>query len=88
MLKLNNAHAPHVSTIDAMELQLLVEQAFHVGIRGDGRDAFMIALDQDAEYSSPNFQWFKARMPRFLYVDRIVVAEETRKRGLARELYE
>lgn len=88
LLALNNAHAPHVTIIDAAELHVLLDQAYHVGVRGGGRDAFVIALDQDAVYGSPNFQWFKARMPRFVYVDRIVVAEGARKKRLGRDLYE
>jgi predicted GNAT superfamily acetyltransferase len=44
-------------------------------------------MDQDADYASPNFQWFRARYPRFVYVDRIVVAPSARGRGYARLLY-
>jgi len=36
---------------------------------------------------SPNFLWFGARYPRFVYVDRIVVASSARGRGCARRLY-
>ena len=50
-------------------------------------DAFLIAFDQDARYDSPNFLWFRDRYPRFVYVDRIVVAAPVRGRGLARNLY-
>ena len=88
MLELNNAHAPHVTVVDAVELQSLIDQAFHVGVRDEGRDAFVIALDQDADYGSPNFQWFKERLPHFLYVDRIVVSTGARGKGVGRELYE
>jgi uncharacterized protein len=88
MLALNNANAPHVSTIDAAELRGLIDEAFHVGVRGDGNDGFLIALDQDASYGSPNFAWFKARLARFVYVDRIVIASSSRGRGLGRALYE
>ena len=37
---------------------------------------------------SPNFIWFRARYPRFVYVDRIVVAPSARGRGCARRLYD
>ena len=50
--------------------------------------AKMIAFDQDAAYESANFAWFKARYPSFAYVDRIVVAQAARGRGIARQLYE
>jgi len=47
-----------------------------------------MAFDQDADYDSPNYLWFRERYPRFVYVDRIVVAPAMRKRGLANHLYE
>jgi uncharacterized protein len=51
-------------------------------------DAFLLAFDQDAHYDSPNFIWFRARYPRFVYVDRIVVDSTARGRGCARRLYD
>jgi len=50
-------------------------------------DAFLIALNEEARYDSPNYLWFRARYPRFVYVDRVVVAPHARGRGLARLLY-
>lgn len=49
--------------------------------------ALLITFDQDAAYHGPNFLWFQARRPRFVYIDRIVVADSHRGRGLARKLY-
>ena len=51
-------------------------------------DAFIIGFDQEADYHSPNFQWFRQRYPRFVYVDRVAVAASARGRGLARALYD
>nr|WP_246401606.1 GNAT family N-acetyltransferase [Jiangella mangrovi] len=48
----------------------------------------VVAFDQDTARISQNFDWFKARYPRFAYVDRVVVAEATRGQGLARALYD
>src|SRR6185437_12371238 len=64
----------------------LMRQAFFAR-RVGGVDAFLLAFDQDADYDSPNFLWFRDRYPRFVYVDRIVVAASARGRGLARLLY-
>jgi len=38
-------------------------------------------------YDSPNYLWFRQRYPRFVYVDRVVVARAMRGRGYARLLY-
>jgi uncharacterized protein len=86
MLALNNAHAQQLSLLEPERLEYLVKQAFLARRIGD-LDAFLLAFDQDAQYDSPNFQWFRARYPRFVYVDRIVVAASARGRGCARRLY-
>jgi predicted GNAT superfamily acetyltransferase len=87
LLALNNAHATELSWLAPESLVHLVDQsrlAFRIG----AVDAFMLVLDESAAYDSPNFGWFCARYPRFLYVDRIVVASHARGRGLARHLYD
>jgi predicted GNAT superfamily acetyltransferase len=86
LLALNNADAQQLSLLDAERLEYLVERAF-VARRIGEVDAFVLALDQDADYASPNFQWFRARYERFVYVDRVVVASCARGRGYARRLY-
>jgi hypothetical protein len=90
LLALNNAHARELSYLDAARLTHLVGETFHarrIGRGEAGIDAFLFAFDQDADYDSPNFLWFRDRYPRFVYVDRIVVAASGRGRGLARRLY-
>jgi hypothetical protein len=86
LLALNNAHAQELSWLAPAPLTHLVGEAFlarHIG----HADAFLLAFDQDADYDSPNFLWFRERYPRFVYVDRIAVAASARGRGLARRLY-
>jgi predicted GNAT superfamily acetyltransferase len=87
MLALNNAHARELSWLEPERLEHLVSEAFLARRIGE-LDAFLLALDQDADYDSPNFLWFRARYPRFVYVDRIVVASSARGRGHARRLYD
>jgi len=87
LLALNNAHAQELSWLEPGKLVAMVGEAFLA--RRVGRDdALLIAFDQDAAYDSPNFLWFRERYDRFVYVDRIVVAQAARGRGLARALYE
>jgi predicted GNAT superfamily acetyltransferase len=87
LLELNNAHAQELSWLEPERLEHLVAQAFLARRTGD-LDAFLLAFDQDADYDSPNFVWFRSRYPRFVYVDRIVVAASARGRGCARRLYD
>ncbi|QOZ65104.1 GNAT family N-acetyltransferase [Bradyrhizobium arachidis] len=86
MLSLNNNHAEELSWLERERLQDLVAQAFYACRIGD-LDAFLIALDQDGQYDSPNFLWFRSGYARFVYVDRIVVAASARGMGCARRLY-
>jgi predicted GNAT superfamily acetyltransferase len=86
LLALNNAHAQELSWLEPERLEHLVQEAFLARRIGD-LDAFLLALDQDARYDNSNFLWFCSRYPRFVYVDRIVVAASARGRGCARRLY-
>src|SRR5258708_24583463 len=86
LLALNNAHAQELSWLGPERLEHLVREAF-LARRIGNLDAFLLAFDQDARYDSPNFLWFHSRYPRFVYVDRIVVASSAPRRGSARELY-
>jgi predicted GNAT superfamily acetyltransferase len=86
LLALNNAHAQELSWLEAERLEYLISEAF-LARRIGHVDAFLLAFDQDARYDSPNFIWFRARYPRFVYVDRIVVAPSARGYGCARRLY-
>jgi uncharacterized protein len=88
ILALNQAHTTETSSLTAAQLHALLGQAFHVGLGARGHEAFLIALDQEAISASPNFQWFKSRYRRFVYIDRVIVAPKKRGRGLARKLYE
>lgn len=87
ILALNNLHARELSLLDPGRLRHLLNAAF-MAARASDVHAFIIAFDQDADYDSPNFLWFRSRFGRFVYVDRIAVAEEARGRSLARLLYE
>ena len=50
--------------------------------------AFLLVFREGASYDSPNYRWFAGRYPRFLYIDRIVVAAAARGLGLGPRLYE
>lgn len=89
MLALNQVHALETSSLDIASLEHLLDEAFHVGTCPlGGAEAFLIAVDQDADYESPNFQWFRVRYPRFVYIDRVIVDESQRQRGWARRFYD
>jgi predicted GNAT superfamily acetyltransferase len=87
VLALNNTHAVELSWLEPDSLASLLRQAFYARRIGCV-DAFLIALDESASYDSPNYQWFRQRYARFVYIDRVVVTIAARGRGYARLLYE
>lgn len=87
LLALNNTFARELSFLTTDKAAHLVATAF-AAMRIGQADALLLAFDQDAAYDNPNFAWFKARYPRFVYIDRVVVAPDARGRGLARSLYQ
>lgn len=87
ILALNNEHAAELSWLEPERLSFLLGEAFYTRRIGN-LEAFIMTFDQDAPYDSPNFVWFRERYPRFVYVDRVVVAAQARGRGHARRLYQ
>jgi len=70
-------------------LNALINQAiFHkVVIIDEIVAAFILAFDQNADYDSQNYLWFKDRYTSFVYIDRIVVSSEHRRKGIADTIY-
>ena len=88
VLQLNNPHAQETSFLNDESLAALLNSAFYARGVDRGATAFLIALDQNASYDSPNFRWFKACRESFVYVDRIVVKSAARGQGIAQSLYQ
>jgi uncharacterized protein len=88
ILDLNNAHAVETSSLDHAAAEHLLAMCFYAKGVSPGMRGFLLALDQDAAYANQNFDWFRARSERFVYIDRIIVAEDARGQGLARLMYE
>ncbi len=86
VLELNELNVTELSALNMVRLRQLIAGAFHA-VAIDTGAAFLLAFDQDAGYDSPNFLWFCARYPRFVYVDRVAVAASARGQGLAGLLY-
>ena len=86
MLALNNDFAVETSVLNMASLRQLIASSFYVRLSGQA-DAFCIALDQDAQYENVNFDWFRRRYRRFIYIDRVVVSAHARGNGIARKMY-
>jgi uncharacterized protein len=58
MVALNNEFSAETSVLTASALQAQIDAAFFVSVAGS-MEGFCIALDQDAAYDNPNFNWFR-----------------------------
>lgn len=87
---LNDAAAPAVPITAASELETLIGlSALALGIEHEGHlVGFVLALPPGAAYESENYRYFESRDVDHLYVDRIVIDEAERGRGLGAVLYD
>ena len=92
LLAMNNATVPHVNALSADEFAWLASHAEYFRV-SDSRDdpmgarGFVLALGSGLDYWSDNYRWYGTRRKNFLYLDRVVVAEEARHSGIGRALY-
>lgn len=88
-LALTAAHEVETGPLDASALAGLLGMACAAPAlaEGDALLGFAIALPPGAAYASPNYAWVAARLDRFAYVDRVIVAPAARGRGVGRALY-
>lgn len=87
---INVAGAPGVGPVSQAALAAIIAQG-HCLVCATQTEAvcgFLLTLGPDADYASPNYQWFDARYEDFVYVDRIAVAPAVQGKGLGTSLYE
>lgn len=90
ILALNNTAVPHVNALSTEQFAWLSGHAnfFRLAEDDDGLLGFAIVLPSGLDYWSDNYKWFAGRFERFLYLDRVVVREHARRRGVGRLLYD
>ncbi len=91
VLTLNLASVQELSELDERRLEWILSLAHRaLAIEGERGElaAFALAVGPGTDYDSANYQWFDARFERFVYLDRVAVAERVRRRGMATRLYE
>ena len=90
VLALNNAALPAVNALEADALAALTDLGtlrIAADLEGSVLGA-LLTLGPGCDYDSLNYAWFSARYDNFVYVDRIVVDEAAKGRGIGRRLYE
>jgi predicted GNAT superfamily acetyltransferase len=90
VLAMNEAAVPHVNSLTPQDLRVFLDSAAYFKVATDAADkpvGFLIGLNPDTDYDSPNFGWFCSHYERFAYIDRIAVDSGARKQGIAKALY-
>ena len=89
VVALNERHQHLTAPMDLDRLAHLDAVGTEEVIRDDGRFAgFVVTVADDADHDSSNFVWFRERYDTFVYLDRIVVHDDFRRRGLAGRVYD
>jgi predicted GNAT superfamily acetyltransferase len=91
VLQLNADHVEMLSPLDASRLADLRRWATRADvIVSDGQTAgFVLVFSPGSDYDSANYRWFGERYgTRFDYLDRIVIDDRFRRRGLASAVYD
>jgi predicted GNAT superfamily acetyltransferase len=91
IVHLNQNALEGVGPLDNESLSLLVKMSDQALVaEDDGAIAgFVITLPPGAEYDSSRYRWFEDKLvDDYVYLDRIVVSDEHRRKGVASKLYE
>ncbi|SEG49651.1 hypothetical protein SAMN02910276_03181 [Butyrivibrio sp. Su6] len=90
VLELNQRYVDVLIPMDREELEWLVETAalFEIIYVDNFPAGFIIAFREGLnDYDFKSYKWFEERYPKFLYIDRIVIADSYQNQGLGRVLY-
>ncbi len=89
VMALNQQGIPQVNRLTLETVRWFARNAvyFRVAEAQEKLTGFLIAITADCSYQSQYFQWFTERYTRFLYIDRVVVAEWARGQRVAWKLY-
>ena len=91
IVHLNQNALEGVGPLDNESLSLLVKMSDQALVAEDSGDiaGFVITLPPGAEYDSSRYRWFEDKLvDDYVYLDRIVVSDEHRRKGVASKLYE
>lgn len=89
VLRLNEASVPAVNSVDLEQMRWFAANAayFRVAILGDEFAGFLIGMRPGTTYASPNYRWFCDAYEDFGYIDRVAIARNARRLGLATRMY-
>src|SRR5689334_12342469 len=81
LLTVNNASAQETSLLTGERFDQLIEAA-RIALYCPPAAALLLAFEQSDDYDGSHFLWFRGRLDRFIYIDRVIVAASHRRHGL------
>ena len=86
---INQANIPEVGNIDDIDrLKSLINWSCHlIVVKDEEIVGFIILMRENQSYESLNYEFFNSQGYPFLYVDRIAIKEEHRRKGLGQMIY-
>ena len=89
ILAINQANIPEVGNIDSINrLNSLIDWSSHlIVVREEEIAGFIILMRENQSYDSLNYEFFNSQGYPFLYIDRIAIKEEHRRKGLGQMIY-
>ena len=90
VLELNERNVELLAPLDEPRLAQLVDWSdTAAALEVDGAFAgFVLTFAAGSAYDGENFAWFSERYPDFTYLDRVVIHEDFRRRGLGTRAYD
>jgi uncharacterized protein len=91
LVAINNSGYPAVPMATAEEMLGLLSMCSLALIAQDADGVplgFVMAMDPGLDYASENYVFFESRFSNHLYIDRIVLTDESRGLGLGSTLYQ
>ena len=90
MHSLNQENIPEVGDVsDLVDFQLLLDFSEHILCFKDKGVVigFVLCMREGQSYQSENYKYLTSRFSNFLYIDRIAIKKEYRRRGLGEKIY-
>jgi hypothetical protein len=90
VLELNERNVELLAPLDAPRLSQLLgwaSRALVIDVDGEF-GGFVLTFAAGAAYDGGNFAWFSERYSDFCYLDRVVIHEDFRRRGLGSRVYD
>ncbi len=90
VLALNEQNVELLAPLDQPRLRQLLGWADSGSVIdvGGAFAGFVLTFVSGSAYDGENFAWFAQRYPDFAYLDRVVIHEDFRRRGLATRVYD